>query len=156
MKRLTMLLCVFGLASAAAAREPEKLAADFDRAVPVNNLGGRFNAYKAGASAARVDVVGNERYGSRGGSLLIRAHRRATGFCGLWMHLFRTADPQAAYLDATGYDYLSFWVKGARGGEHVAEILKTDLENNMVQLGCRTIEELREANGDKGSPVLGD
>lgn len=44
---------------------------------------------------------------------------------------------------------------GARGGEHVAELLKTDLENNMVQLGCRTIEELREANGDKGTPVLG-
>ncbi len=44
---------------------------------------------------------------------------------------------------------------GARGGEHVAEMLKTDLENNMVQLGCRTIEELRDANGDKGAPVLG-
>lgn len=44
---------------------------------------------------------------------------------------------------------------GARGGEHVAEMLKTDLENNMVQLGCRTIAELRDAYDDKGAPVLG-
>ncbi len=44
---------------------------------------------------------------------------------------------------------------GDRGGEHVAEILKTDLENNMVQLGCRTIAELREATADTGKPVLG-
>ena len=43
---------------------------------------------------------------------------------------------------------------GARGGEHVAEMLKTDLENNMVQLGCRTIAELRDAPKDTGEPVL--
>lgn len=43
---------------------------------------------------------------------------------------------------------------GGRGGEHVAEMLKTDLENNMVQLGCRTIAELREAKADTGKPVL--
>ncbi|MGI9480003.1 MAG: alpha-hydroxy acid oxidase [Hyphomicrobiaceae bacterium] len=43
---------------------------------------------------------------------------------------------------------------GGRGGEHVAEMLKTDLENNMVQLGCRTIAELRDAAEDTGEPVL--
>jgi L-lactate dehydrogenase (cytochrome) len=43
---------------------------------------------------------------------------------------------------------------GERGGEHVAELLKTDFENNMMQLGCRTIAELRDANGDHGAPVL--
>ncbi len=30
------------------------------------------------------------------------------------------------------------------GGDHVAEILKADLANNMTQLGCRTLTELQE------------
>tara|TARA_B100000809_G_C15007086_1_gene483618 strand:- start:450 stop:935 length:486 start_codon:yes stop_codon:yes gene_type:complete len=33
---------------------------------------------------------------------------------------------------------------GRAGGDHVAEILKTDLENNMTQLGCGTLAELRQ------------
>ena len=32
---------------------------------------------------------------------------------------------------------------GRRGGDHVAELLKADLINNMVQLGCATLAELR-------------
>lgn len=44
---------------------------------------------------------------------------------------------------------------GERGGEHVAQLLKADLENNMVQLGCRTIDELRDAKADTGGRVLG-
>ncbi|MBU2533648.1 MAG: alpha-hydroxy-acid oxidizing protein, partial [Alphaproteobacteria bacterium] len=43
---------------------------------------------------------------------------------------------------------------GARGGEHVAEILKTDLANNMMQLGCRNIADLRDTVSDNGEPVL--
>ena len=43
---------------------------------------------------------------------------------------------------------------GARGGEHVAHLLLEDLKNNMVQLGCRDIAELREARSDTGQPVL--
>jgi L-lactate dehydrogenase (cytochrome) len=31
---------------------------------------------------------------------------------------------------------------GAKGGDHVAQILKDDLANNMTQLGCRNISEL--------------
>lgn len=31
---------------------------------------------------------------------------------------------------------------GKKGGDHVAQILKDDLKNNMVQLGCRTTAEL--------------
>ncbi|MFT7575689.1 MAG: L-lactate dehydrogenase (cytochrome) [Alphaproteobacteria bacterium] len=43
---------------------------------------------------------------------------------------------------------------GQRGGEHVADMLMTDFANNMVQLGCRNVAELRETYGDKGLPVL--
>jgi L-lactate dehydrogenase (cytochrome) len=43
---------------------------------------------------------------------------------------------------------------GEKGGEHVAEMLLTDLRNNMSQLGCRTIAELRETVDDSGLPML--
>ncbi len=43
---------------------------------------------------------------------------------------------------------------GPAGGEHVANMLKTDIENNMMQLGARNIEELRETAADSGVPVL--
>ena len=33
---------------------------------------------------------------------------------------------------------------GRRGGDHVAQILLADLQNNMIQLGCKTTAELRE------------
>jgi len=33
---------------------------------------------------------------------------------------------------------------GRRGSDHVAGLLKADLINNMIQLGCTTIAELRE------------
>ncbi len=32
---------------------------------------------------------------------------------------------------------------GRRGGDHVAELLKADLINNMTQLGCATLDQLR-------------
>jgi L-lactate dehydrogenase (cytochrome) len=43
---------------------------------------------------------------------------------------------------------------GERGGEHVANMLMTDLRNNMVQLGSRNISDLRDTRGDVGQPVL--
>jgi len=44
---------------------------------------------------------------------------------------------------------------GAKGGEHVAQLLMDDLINNMTQLGCRTVQDLRDTYGDRGAPVLG-
>ena len=44
---------------------------------------------------------------------------------------------------------------GSAGGEHVMQLLLDDYRNNMVQLGCRTIDDLRQTYGDKGTPVLG-
>ena len=33
---------------------------------------------------------------------------------------------------------------GETGGVHMVEILRDDLRNNMVQLGCRELDELKE------------
>ena len=43
---------------------------------------------------------------------------------------------------------------GPRGGEHVAQLLLDDLKNNMAQLGCRTVQDLRDTVEDRGKPVL--
>ncbi len=44
---------------------------------------------------------------------------------------------------------------GRRGGDLVARMLMEDFANNMAQLGCETVEELRLTNGDHWQPVLG-
>jgi L-lactate dehydrogenase (cytochrome) len=41
---------------------------------------------------------------------------------------------------------------GRRGGDHVAEILKADLTNNMIQLGCRSIAQIKERGARAPSP----
>ncbi len=43
---------------------------------------------------------------------------------------------------------------GPRGGEHGAQLLLNDLKNNMSQLGCRTVQDLRDTVDDRGQPVL--
>ena len=43
---------------------------------------------------------------------------------------------------------------GPRGGEQVAQLLLDDLKNNMSQLGCRTVQDLRDTPEDRGQPVL--
>ena len=37
---------------------------------------------------------------------------------------------------------------GARGGDYVFELLRDDLKNNMSNLGCASIAELRELSGE--------
>ena len=39
---------------------------------------------------------------------------------------------------------------GRAGGEHVVRILLEDLKNNMVQLGCETLAQVREAGAEHG------
>lgn len=36
---------------------------------------------------------------------------------------------------------------GVRGGDHASEILRGDLENNMIQFGARTLADLWEGGG---------
>jgi isopentenyl diphosphate isomerase/L-lactate dehydrogenase-like FMN-dependent dehydrogenase len=43
---------------------------------------------------------------------------------------------------------------GSRGGDLVAQMLLEDFKNNMIQLGCRTIQDLRDTVADRGQPVL--
>ncbi len=77
-----------------------------------NHLGGYFNTFQRSPSAARlgIDTAPDKRRGLR-----LRCERQDTGFCGLWIHLFDFSRPFAerAFLDATPYSHLSFWMRGS-------------------------------------------
>ena len=77
------------------------------------------------------DLLGNEAKllfdsGVRSGLDVARALASGAGFC-----------PAGTRL------YVRAGCLGAQGGNHVADILKDELENTMVQLGVTTLDELK-------------
>ncbi|MFT5836939.1 MAG: hypothetical protein ACI9ZV_000440 [Candidatus Azotimanducaceae bacterium] len=85
-----------------------------------NALGGYFNNFEREPSTATVDITNSVFRGNTGKSLEIKAKKDQHGFCGVWMHLFDFRADDKVYLDASAYSYLSFWVKGEKGGEKFA------------------------------------
>jgi len=96
--------------------ETRSLAADFNEG-DLNQLGGKLNVYQRAPSQAEKEFVTAQRRGPFGRGLRIHADREPDGFCGMWMHFFDMDASQPVYFDAEGYRYLSFWVKGEKGGE---------------------------------------
>ena len=84
-----------------------------------NDFGGGYNQFAAKDSEASIHLTSEMRRGPGGKSMRIDYTKGPKGYCGVWMHLF---DEQAApdarrCLDAREYPFLSFWVRGAAGGE---------------------------------------
>ncbi len=96
---------------------------DFDQAIS-NRLGGAYNVFSRSPSSSRsyLDPEVNPK-GSRH-SLRITAHRAAEGFCGVWLDFYPAASNPPRYVDASAYRYLSFWLKGQKGGEEFDIALK--------------------------------
>lgn len=92
------------------------LIADFNKGNQ-NQLGGYFSKFEQSPSQATVGLTTSEFYGIDGKSLTISANKDISGFCGAWMHFFDFRDENKEFLDTSKYSYLSFWVKGASGGE---------------------------------------
>ena len=93
------------------------LVADFNDKIQ-NRLDGYYNKFERPPSAASTYLVEEPRRGQSGRSLRVRVNRGEEGFCGVWLHMFdfRAQGPRA-YFDARDYKYLSFWVRGEKGGE---------------------------------------
>lgn len=83
----------------------------------VNDWGGHYNVYQREPSWARTYLDPIVTRLSPGHSLRVTAHREAKGFCGLWMDFYPGAEGPRQYLDVSPYRYLSFWIKGQKGGE---------------------------------------
>ena len=84
-----------------------------------NEVGGGYNQFAKSPSKATLHAVNDVYRGSGGRSLRIDYDKQPDGFCGAWVHLFDFETPanERVFVDTEMYPYVSFWVKGAKGGE---------------------------------------
>ncbi len=79
-----------------------------------NALGGYFSAFAKAPCEADL-VLGNTPDNKRG--LKFRFDKRADGFAGFWVHLFDFKAPERVFLDARDVPFLTFRIRGKKGGE---------------------------------------
>ncbi|MFD0979199.1 alpha-hydroxy acid oxidase [Tropicimonas aquimaris] len=130
-------LVIKGILSEEDARMAVEVGAD---GIVVSNHGGRqFDAAPAAITAlpgiveavgGRIKVIFDS--GIESGLDILRALWLGADFCLLGR----------AFLYGTA-------ALGARGGDHVYEILKADLETNMVQFGAASVQEIRAAVAER-------
>lgn len=111
-------LVVLSLSSAAWGAPPPVLVDNFDDDIQ-NHLAGYRNSFDRAPSTARAERVDTVFRGEAGRSIQIEGHRQADGYCGFWLHFFDMRAVQKKFFDARPYGYLSFWIRGERGGEEV-------------------------------------
>lgn len=80
-----------------------------------NRLGGTFSVFERAPSAGTVDLR------TRQGGLMFRYQRAQEGFVGFWIHLYddRARPRDRTYLHTGSATFISFEIKGRRGGEDV-------------------------------------
>ncbi|MFH0878091.1 MAG: hypothetical protein V2A34_00110 [Lentisphaerota bacterium] len=115
----TALLCLILFAAGTALLSAETMEVwNFDTGI-FNALGGGYNQFGKEPSDCFLQLVSDVRRGDGGRSLKMSWKKEEPGYCGVWVHLFdENATPeQRSFVDTRKYPYLSFWVKGAKGGE---------------------------------------
>ena len=108
---------VFGLAGAALAAE--RLIDDFEEG-SLNKVGGRSNTYIMEPSRALALRTKDEHHGGTG-ALLLKFDKKAKGGpgdTGGWCGYYTLLKVGSRYFDGTPYSAITFWVKGAVGGEN--------------------------------------
>jgi len=112
MKRLAIsILCVLFFASAAHAAKGELLVADFNRGEPPSNIGGDYGTWNSApkdpSQGCYMFAEPDDFRDSKEGYCLrldYDVQSQSPAFNGFWMKL--------KGVDLSGYDILSFWVKG--------------------------------------------
>jgi len=109
----------------------------FDRG-NTNRLGGYFNGFARAPSTSAVSIT---RALDDGPALAFSYDKAAGSFAGFWIHLFdlKRHPTERVFFDASPFTYLTFAIRGERGGEKLA-----------LQLADRAWEQ-RE-----GSLLIGD
>lgn len=119
-----IVLLLVSFAAARAQQTPTELTVwNFDHS-HVNSLGGKYNVFMRNPSWARSYLDPGTHRPSSAHSLRFTAHRAAQGFCGIWFDFYPGSESPVRYVDASAYRYLSFWIKGEKGGEDVDITLK--------------------------------
>jgi hypothetical protein len=113
----SLLILLFSAAALAADSSPAALPVwDFEQGIG-NEWGGRYNVYQREPSWARTYLDPAVSRSKKGHSLRVTVHRGAGGFCGAWFDLAGGLGSPKRSHDAASYSYLSFRIKGQRGGE---------------------------------------
>jgi hypothetical protein len=83
-----------------------------------NRLGGYFNRFQKKPSYASVAIA---KTNGKHRALTLSYRREQTGFCGFWTHLFdfKMGRSSRVYLDASGFKWLMFWIRGSKGSEQI-------------------------------------
>ncbi len=84
-----------------------------------NNLKGWGNPFQSGECSVEDGYSEDIKRGKNGRSLELIAEKKSACYCGYWFHLFNMKDKERKYLNISDYGYLSFFVKGSKGGEDV-------------------------------------
>lgn len=135
MKRMLFiagLILAVGLVTLSAAAEDSVLVADFNAGVKPNNLGGDFGAWDKDPTDFSQGCVEafdpNVKHGETGFSMKLDYDVDSTNpaYNGFWMFLQN--------FDATGYDTLSFWVKGDKNAGY-STVFKIELKNAKKETG---------------------
>ncbi|MDA2923639.1 hypothetical protein MYX65_03110 [Acidobacteria bacterium AH-259-L09] len=113
------------------------LVSHFDRG-NTNRLGGYFNGFAKSPSQSAV-TIGKAPDGTP--ALIFSYRNKLPSFAGFWIHLFDFKKHPAArvFLDASPFTYLTFSIRGERGGEEL-----------LLQIADRVWEK------KEGSLVVGD
>jgi len=92
---------------------------DFEGA-SINKLGGRSSTYLKEPSRALTLLVKDQAH-QGDGSLMLKYDKRAKGGpydAGGWCGYYTMVKSGSRYLDASGYESITLWVKGASGDEN--------------------------------------
>lgn len=94
-----------------------------------NRVGGYRNVFFRSPSSAMARRERGDASGSspdvssaptgRGRVLRLTGQRADAGFCGAWVHLFDMRSRRPVYFDASPWNCLTFWIRGAKGGESI-------------------------------------
>ena len=87
--------------------------ADFEGQPLSTLLGGNYYSFNRTPSVASVTQTDQRHTGETGQALQLDYEWQGEGWCGFWMRFV----PEKKTLDAQAYRYLTFYVKGEKGGE---------------------------------------
>ncbi len=97
----------------------------FDQGI-ANLWGGMYNVFELEPSAARTYLDSTTHRPGAAHSLRITAHREPAGFCGVWLEFIPPSASNRRFLDASPYQFLSFWIQGKIAGESFELTLEDD------------------------------
>ncbi|MBP7260903.1 MAG: hypothetical protein KBB37_06425, partial [Bacteroidia bacterium] len=99
---------------------------------------GGYNKFERAPSSSKIYLTDSVYHGAGGKSLQVIACKQTEGYCGAWINFFFIKRNQVRYIHAAEFNYISFYIKGAKGGEQV-----------QIQLSDKSLSEREDSRPAK-------